>query len=312
MSGAEADRAAADRRRRVRELRARRPRRRALRRSLYALAVLVPAAWLAGDFNLRDLLAPQRLANLRRFAGKLVPHPMQGGGGDWGDGWHWLVDLLHDRGWEALEATLAISVVAIILAAVVGGATSFLATRNLATPDPFTALRGHRWQQFAWASVVALVRGTFIFARAIPEYLWAFLLLMVFGPGAWPAILALALHNAGILGKLNAELIEDLPTAPMVSLRALGARRRELALAAILPISFPRFLMLFFYRWETCVREATVLGMLGIVSLGYWVEDARARQHYDDMLVFILLGSLLVVIGDQVSIRVREWIRARG
>ena len=74
-------------------------------------------------------------------------------------------------------------------------------------------------------------------------------------------------------------------------------------------MTFSRFLLFFFYRWETCVREATVLGMLGISSLGFWIQDARARNHYDDMFFLILLGGLLVLIGDLVSAAAREWVR---
>jgi phosphonate transport system permease protein len=77
----------------------------------------------------------------------------------------------------------------------------------------------------------------------------------------------------------------------------------------MLPLVMPRFLLFFFYRWETCVREATVLGMLGIVSLGFYIQDARARQHYDVMVALIVLGSALVVIGDLVSAAAREAVR---
>ena len=80
-------------------------------------------------------------------------------------------------------------------------------------------------------------------------------------------------------------------------------------LAAVLPVVLPRCLLFFFYRWETCVREATVLGMLGIVSLGFWIQDARARNFYDEMVFFILLGAFLVIIGDMVSTLVRAYVR---
>ena len=80
-------------------------------------------------------------------------------------------------------------------------------------------------------------------------------------------------------------------------------------LAAALPVALPRFLLFFFYRWETCVREATVLGMLGIVSLGFWIQDARARNFYDEMVFLILLGALLVIIGDVISTLVRAYVR---
>jgi phosphonate transport system permease protein len=139
--------------------------------------------------------------------------------------------------------------------------------------------------------------------------MWAFIALAVFGPNVWAAVIALAIHNAGILGKLNAEVIENLDPRTMRSLRSAGATRMQVALVAIRPAVFGRLLLLFFYRWETCVREATVLGMLGIVSLGYFIQDARARQHYDVMLVLILACVVVVLIGDAASALARRIAR---
>ena len=129
------------------------------------------------------------------------------------------------------------------------------------------------------------------------------------GANAWPAVLALALHNAGILGRLGAEVVENLPPEPLRGLRALGARRSRVALVGILPAAVPRFLLYFFYRWETCVREATVLGMLGIVSLGYWIDDARHRFRYDELVLWILVGSAIVLLGDLLSLLARSVVR---
>ena len=49
--------------------------------------------------------------------------------------------------------------------------------------------------------------------------------------------------------------------------------------------------------------------MLGIVSLGFWIQDARARNFYDEMVFLILLGALLVIIGDVISTLVRAYVR---
>ena len=73
-----------------------------------------------------------------------------------------------------------------------------------------------------------------------------------------------------------------------------------------------RGLLLFFYRFETCVREATVLGMLGVVSLGYWIQDARAKQYYDEVLVLVLFGAALVLAADLTSAVARYSIRRRS
>jgi phosphonate transport system permease protein len=148
-----------------------------------------------------------------------------------------------------------------------------------------------------------------IFLRAIPEYVWAFLLLAMLGPTLWAAVFALAIHNTGILGKLNAEVMENLEPQTLAALRALGGRRTQIAWVGLLPLVAPRFLLFFFYRWETCVREATVIGMLGIASLGFYIQDARARQAYDVTFALILLGSAIVLIGDLVSAAARETLR---
>ena len=49
--------------------------------------------------------------------------------------------------------------------------------------------------------------------------------------------------------------------------------------------------------------------MLGIATLGYWIDDARVRQRYDEMMVLILCGGALVLTGDFVSYLARRWIR---
>ncbi len=167
----------------------------------------------------------------------------------------------------------------------------------------------HRWIRVAWVAVVYGTRVLLIFLRSIPEYVWAFLLISMIGPSAWPAVLALAIHNAGILGKLGGEVVESLDGRSLSALRGLGATRRQIALAAIFPEALSRFLLFLFYRWETCVREATVLGMLGIVSLGYWIQDARARNQYDTMIFLVALGVAIVLIGDLISAVARRLVR---
>ncbi len=135
------------------------------------------------------------------------------------------------------------------------------------------------------------------------------MLLTLLGVGAWPAVAALAIHNAGILGKLYAEVAENMEPAASRALRALGAQRSQIAWAAIFPHNLGRYLLYFFYRWETCVREATVLGLLGFVSLGWFIQQARAGVRYDEMLHFVLLGSLLILAGDLISSWARKLAR---
>jgi phosphonate transport system permease protein len=309
----------------IRALRKRRPRDRFVRASLWIVAALVALAWLhdtlprplhipavddAGSFTLGDFLSPQRRENVGRFLESAVPWPLQRGEGA-GAVITWARDLLTNTAFPATAATFWMAVAAIVLAGITASLLTPLAARNLATPDPFLA--GGRppgpLRRWCWCGLTESARIAMILARAVPEYIWAFLFIATLGQGAWPAVLALALHNTGILGRLGAEVVENVERRPPGALRGLGAGRLKIHLFGILPVVLPRFLVFFFYRWETCVREATVLGMLGVLSLGYLIRDARARDHYDEMLVFILLGAILVLAVDAVSALLRSWLR---
>lgn len=295
----------------IRDMYRRRPRNRFARVSALALAAVVVYAWASGTFRLGDLTTERARTNVQRFLNDVRPYPLQGRGWDWSVYVDWLRSVLAGSAPRAVFSTLALSVAAIVLA---GGAATVLglaAARNVATPEPFVpgARPPGAGARFVWGALVFLSRFMLIFLRAIPEYIWAFLLLTLLGVGAWPAVIALAIHNAGILGKLYAEVAENMePSAPR-ALRALGARRSQIAFAAIFPHNLGRYLLYFFYRWETCVRDATVLGLLGFVSLGWFIQQARAGARYDDMLHFVLLGSILILAGDLVSSWARRFVR---
>jgi phosphonate transport system permease protein len=281
-----------------------------LRLSGVTLAVLGIISWAVGDFGVTEIFTERRFTNLVNFLHELWPYPLQSEPFDSRVLAQWTGDLMRAKGYEAAVTTLAISIAAIFLAGISGAVISFFAARTLATPSPFLPVQKVALPvQLAWTVIAGTCRLFMIFVRAIPEYVWAFLLFAMLGPTTWPLVLALAIHNAGILGRLDAEVVENTESPPLVSLRALGANRSQIFFAAIFPMAFSRFLLFFLYRWETCVREATVLGMLGISSLGFWIQDARARNHYDEMFLLILLGGALVLIGDLLSAFAREWVR---
>ena len=295
----------------VEDLYRKRPRSRFVRVSGALLLLLAIGAWFVGDFPLGDLLSSASAEHLADFAERVVPKPVRGKAWDGDAVLAWAGDLMRTKGWSAAGKTFAISMAAILFAAIAALALCLPAARTFSTPEPFLPGGGapSRAARLAWGAVRIGVRAFLVFLRSIPEYVWAFLLFGILGANAWPAVLALAIHNAGILGKLDAEVVENLSPAPLRALRGLGARRSQLAFVSVYPAALPRFLLYFFYRWETCVREATVLGMLGILSLGYWITDARHRLHYDELVFWILVGSAIVLVGDLLSMILRGAVR---
>lgn len=299
---------------RLDELRRARPRARFLKASLLLLAALVVYAWSSGDLAPGDAFSARRAQNLERFLSEeLVPHPLRGAPFELRALLDWASSVLAGRGATALVATVAIAVLAIVLAGLFSLVLAPLGARTVASPSPFHtagSLRARPLARFGWTALRWFARAVMMLVRGIPEYVVAFLLLAMLGPAsAWPAVLALALHNAGILGRLGSETLENLDPGPLRAVRALGARRGSVLATTAFPLALGRYLLFFFYRFETCVREATVLGMLGIVSLGYWIQDARSKHFYDEMLLFVALGAGVVIAADITSALVRRWLR---
>ena len=77
----------------------------------------------------------------------------------------------------------------------------------------------------------------------------------------------------------------------------------------MMPAGFNRLVLFLFYRWESCIREATVLGMLGVASLGFLISDAKVSFFYDEMILWVGLGAALVFVGDLTSDFVRGKLR---
>lgn len=290
-----------------------------LRASALAWLSIIGLAFILGPSLVNSVPEGQRAERLSRFLTKLTPDPVAPSTqlASWSErltAWKegsqelmpWLANNWRNPGAEALGNTVIMAIAAVLIA----GAGAFLlipwACRNLASAQPMGLISGRGKIR---EMISLIIRGFFIVTRAVPEYLYAFLLVGLLGPSAWPLVLALALHNLGILGRLWSEVVENQPAGEARCVIQIGGSRLQCFLAALLPLSLNRFLLFFFYRWESCIREATVLGMLGISSLGYYISIQKNFRQYDDILFFTLLGAGAIILGDLLSDLIRRKLR---
>ncbi len=141
--------------------------------------------------------------------------------------------------------------------------------------------------------------GLVIF-RSTPELILAFVATLIVGPSMLPAIFALSLHNGAIIGYLIGQFSNSL------SLREDAPRGLNLYGFEVLPRVYRQFLAFLFYRWEVIMRETAILGILGIHTLGFYIDTAFEDLRFDRALFLILLTAALNLLADSVSRRIRS------
>ena len=146
--------------------------------------------------------------------------------------------------------------------------------------------------------------------RAIPELVWAALLLISAGLGPFAGTLALALHTTGVLGRLFAETVENAPPGPAAALRAQGVGEGRVFLYGTLPQVLPQLLSYTLYRWENNIRAAAVLGVVGAGGLGALLAFHMGLFHMGKTATVLAAMLLLVALVDLLSYASR-WLMTR-
>jgi phosphonate transport system permease protein len=207
------------------------------------------------------------------------------------------------------------SILAMAGAGLGGIVCSFPAAHNFLLPGGIfapgnRASGGLGGQNHGWGSVVLIfTRFLLLVARAVPEPIWALLFLFVLFPGILPGAIALALHNFGILGRLMAEVTENLDERPLRSLKALGASPAQVFLYAVLPLTLPRFIAYILYRWEVCIRATVIVGLVGAGGLGRLLTEQLSSFDYKGLLTTLIVFLGLTFGVDLISASVRRALR---
>ena len=144
--------------------------------------------------------------------------------------------------------------------------------------------------------------------RAIPELVWAGLLLIAAGLGPFAGTLALAAHTSGVLGRLFAEALENTPRGPGDALRTQGVGSVRVFLYATLPQVLPQLMSYTLYRWENNIRAAAVLGVVGAGGLGQLLAFHLGLFHMGKTATVLGAMLLLVALVDALSYGVRRWL----
>ena len=266
------------------------------RLSLYGFLLLAVLSWgfilLGSDSGLSEFSSQKTWSNVSSFLQQLAgtdsdaePAYLQPG-----------------RWWETAKLAYDTLVMSVLAMGIAGGLVllTFLpGARNVGNGE----LGGAPSRR--WNALYYLVRLTFALTRAVPELVWALLLVFFLSPGILAGAVALGLHNYGVLGKLSAEVVENLDPAPARALRGAGASNLQMLLYGIIPHALPHFITYMLYRWEVVIRTTVGVGFVSAGGLGRELRLSLSFFHYTDVAQ-IIIWYLILVIGVDLT---AAWMR---
>lgn len=191
----------------------------------------------------------------------------------------------------ALVETLNIAAVSTLLGGIGAGFLALLSTRGLAR----------------WPVMVAPIRRLLDALRALPDVVIALVLIYMLGGGPVPAVIAIAIHTTGALGKLFSEVAENADLKPIEGLTSTGASWTQRMALGLLPQVAPNWASYALMRFEINVRASAILGFVGQGGIGADLKIAMqwGQGKYDQVVAIFLILFLTIVVIDRLSDRLR-------
>jgi phosphonate transport system permease protein len=169
---------------------------------------------------------------------------------------------------------------------------SILAARNVTPGKPF---------YYAARAIIGVT-------RAVPDLVWALLFVTAVGLGPFPGALALAVHSIGMLGRLFAEVIEDMDMGPVEALTLTGAGRLQVFANAVVPGVMPSLLGIALYRFDENLRSSLVLGFVGAGGIGFELLTAMNLFQYQTVAFLLIVTFVLVACAERISAYLRSLV----
>lgn len=259
--------------------------------AVIAIAAMTVSFYASGFFN-GALSDPNLLHRVSRFIGAMFPPES---------------DLLYLRSLVVpLFQTIGISVMGTLIGIGIGSVLSPFATSTLVFADADAAGRRSLFSRLLGGSVYTAARLILNALRSIPELIWVLVCILAVGLGPFAGTVAIGLHTGGVLGKLYAETLEEVPAQPIEALRSSGASLFQIAMWGIWPQARPMLTSYTVLRWETNLRVSTILGLVGGGGLGQAIYNNVQLGFYPRVTTLIVIVYALVITTDWIGDRMRS------
>jgi len=242
--------------------------------------------------DISTLTDPERYSVPEELAVKdlLLPVPLEGDLGELKE--RWWRNTFPNTVLGATIQTIQMAVAGTFIATIIAFPIGFLAARNT-SPSPI---------------LYHIIKLSVNFLRTIPDFAAGLILIAAIGLGPFAGTLALAFHTTTVLVKLFSEAIENIDPGVVEAVTATGARYPQVVSFAVVPQVIPDFISFVLYRFETNIRAATVLGLIGAGGIGLIMNSDFRMFQYPQAAMSVIVLIVLVMLVDYLSARLRRLV----
>lgn len=192
---------------------------------------------------------------------------------------------------DAIIQTLQLAIVGTLFAIGISWPFAILASRNIAPPAVYGATR--------------LILNA---NRAIPDIIFALIFVAAVGLGPFGGVLALAIGSIGFMAKVYAEAIEAIDPQQVLAIKATGASRVQTIVYSVAPQAMPMIASYSLLLFESNIRSATILGIVGAGGVGFELQKYMSLFQYQYLTGALIIIIVVVTLIDRISDRIRKSI----
>ena len=208
--------------------------------------------------------------------------------------WSFFYDGSGEDLFSLLLLTIGIACLGTMIATVLAIPITLLSAANL-------------WSATPWVAKI----GKFIcnVLRAFPELVYAIIFVKVVGPGPFAGVMAIGVHQIGMLGKLFTEEMEAMDERLTEEMQAVGANFWQTMFFVRVPYLMPIYSSFALNHFEIAVRSAATLGLVGAGGIGAPLIFAIQTRTWSKVSI-ILIGVVITVFAlDQITGIIRKKLR---
>lgn len=196
------------------------------------------------------------------------------------------------KGIKALLESFSLALFATFLAAPTAIFISFFASANISNPK-----------------VSMIVKFFINLIRTFPPVIVAIIFFSGFGPRFISGFFALYIYTTGVIAKVYTDTLESIEVDYGLYGKSIGLKKIYTYLKFWIPSTYTNFISIFLYRFESNMKNSSILGMVGAGGIGELLINHIGFRNWEKVWFLLLILVITIILIENISIYIRKSVK---